>query len=67
MYRLFLRCLELKQPIEVIYMSKSGQITQRILRVEQVTPSYVKAYCMLRHEQRTFNLANILSAIPVSQ
>lgn len=45
----------------IIYM-KGNEITQRKIRVMEVTEDYVRAWCYLRNEPRLFRKENILSA-----
>ena len=61
MYVLLTRSFINQQPIEVIYMNSMGQVSQRTIRVLPVTDQYVKAYCYVRHQMRTFKMENILS------
>lgn len=61
---IFVRGLETKQPIEIIYSNKSGKLSQRVITVIEITDSHIKAYCHLRHQNRVFKRENILSAAP---
>lgn len=45
----------------IIYM-KGNEITQRKIRVIEVTEDYVRAWCYLRKGPRLFRKENILSA-----
>ncbi|MBM7622055.1 putative DNA-binding transcriptional regulator YafY [Bacillus tianshenii] len=51
--------------IEMIYLAKSGQITQRKVSLLQLNGQSVFAYCHLRNRKRTFILENILSFVPL--
>ena len=48
-------------PITIIYMNEGGT-TQRDIKVLQLSDDYVKGYCYLRKEVRTFVKSSILSA-----
>jgi predicted DNA-binding transcriptional regulator YafY len=61
---IFIRGLETRKPIEIIYSNKDGRITQRIITIVEITDRHIKAYCHLRHSSRVFKLDNILSATP---
>lgn len=61
---ILLRAAADKKPIEMIYMSKDNQISQREIRVIAVNESKVKAYCYLKKQYRIFSLDNILSVAP---
>ena len=59
-----LRSIEENIPIEMIYLSKGQQISQRKLLVKEVNDEYIRAYCLLRNQIRTFRRENILSIMP---
>lgn len=67
MQSLLKRAVGSRQRLEMIYINKNNQITQRIIKVIGVTESTIKAYCFTRRQFRTFNTANILSIAPVRQ
>lgn len=54
--------MEEKIPLEIIYLSEKGVITQRRIQVLDIYPGYLSAYCFLRRTNRTFKMGNILSA-----
>ncbi|MGD6991874.1 hypothetical protein [Sutcliffiella horikoshii] len=54
-----------RTPIEIIYMSKDGSITQRSLLVLDINKNNVTAFCYLRNQKRTFLLDSILSYRPL--
>jgi predicted DNA-binding transcriptional regulator YafY len=64
MDRLLLRSLEENIPLEMIYLSRDQQISQRKLLVKEVNDEYIRAYCLLRKQIRTFRRENILSLMP---
>ncbi|NHM32999.1 WYL domain-containing protein [Neobacillus terrae] len=61
---LLLRSLEEKLPLEVIYLSEKQQISQRKMIIKEINNNTVRAYCLLRHQVRTFRMENILSVMP---
>ncbi|MDP4084418.1 MAG: hypothetical protein Q8934_07335 [Bacillota bacterium] len=60
------RSIEEHFPLEIIYLSKNEELSQRKLIVKEVNGDSIKAYCLLRKEVRTFRLENILSIMPES-
>ncbi|AQT83591.1 hypothetical protein ERICIV_02635 [Paenibacillus larvae subsp. larvae] len=51
--------------VEIIYLDRKGQITQRKVQIRSIHGSMVRAYCMLSKSVRTFKLENILAMHPV--
>jgi predicted DNA-binding transcriptional regulator YafY len=64
---ILVRAMESQIPVEIIYMSNDGTISQRKLRVLALNENQIKAYCFLRKKYRVFNLLNILSIAPVNK
>ncbi|MEH7275456.1 hypothetical protein [Neobacillus vireti] len=63
---LLLRSIEEHMPLEMIYLSEDQQISQRQLLVKEINDEYIRAYCLLRKQIRTFRRENILSIMPNS-
>ena len=61
---LLLRSIEENIPLEMIYLSEDQQISQRKLLVKEMNDEYIRAYCLLCKQIRTFRRENILSIIP---
>ncbi|MEH7250696.1 hypothetical protein V7111_01000 [Neobacillus niacini] len=61
---LLLRSIEENFPLEMIYLSSDQHISQRKLLVKEVNDEYIRAYCLLRKQIRTFRRENILSIMP---
>ncbi len=57
--------MERKQLIDIMYISKSGEITKRTVKVTKVEESTFTAYCFGKRASRTFLLSNVLSFLPV--
>jgi predicted DNA-binding transcriptional regulator YafY len=64
---IFIRGMETRHPIEIIYSNKDGRLTQRVITVVELADSHIIAYCHLRHEARVFKLDSILSAVPYTR
>lgn len=65
MHRLLSLYAQRHMPIEMIYLAKDGQITQREISVLHVDGRTIVAFCHLRKMKRTFLLENILSFVPL--
>jgi predicted DNA-binding transcriptional regulator YafY len=61
MTKMFLRCIHERAEIEMIYLSKKGEITQRLITPYWYDGKKVKAFCSVRKQIRTFEIDNILS------
>jgi len=61
------RYLARRQPVDIVYIDRSGQLTQRRVRLLRVDANHVRAYCYERRAVRTFSLANILAALPAKE
>ncbi len=67
MNQLFFRSIHEHLPLEVIYLSENHEFSQRKLIVKEVHDHYIRAYCLLRQQMRTFKIDNILSIMPDSR
>jgi len=59
------RAVETGEMLEMIYLSEKGELSQRKIKVLAFSNESIRAFCMLRHKQRVFKSANILSIGPV--
>jgi len=53
------------QIVDVMYLSKSGEVTKRRLKVLKLCGDSFQAYCFLRKTKRTFKVESVLALIPV--
>jgi predicted DNA-binding transcriptional regulator YafY len=67
MNQLFRRSINEHIPVEVIYLSEDQKFSQRKLIVKEMHNDYIRAYCLLRKQVRTFRIDNILSVMPVAR
>ncbi|MCM3599023.1 hypothetical protein M4D55_25120 [Metabacillus idriensis] len=56
------RAKEEQFPVEIIYISDKGDLTQRTIIVNEVKGDYIKAFCFIKQQTRMFKMNNILSA-----
>ncbi|ASN06401.1 WYL domain-containing protein [Virgibacillus necropolis] len=61
MKNMLIRSIQSKEKIEMIYLSKDNQASQRIIRALKINDEMILAYCYTRRKVRTFKLENILS------
>lgn len=67
MIRLLKRAVASHSKLEMIYINKEKQISQRVIKVLDVEDQTVKAYCYTHRQFRTFNINNILSIGPIQK
>jgi len=65
MKMLLLRAVETGEKLEMIYMSATGDLTQRVIKVASVNDDSVLAYCYTRRQSRMFKMNNVLSIMPL--
>ena len=61
---LLIRSIEEHMPIEMIYLAENQELSQRKLIVKEINDDYIRAYCLLRKQMRTFKRENIFSIMP---
>ena len=54
------------QHVELIYLSKSNEISRRRVKILKVQDSSFQAYCFKKKAKRTFLITNVLAIAPVS-
>jgi predicted DNA-binding transcriptional regulator YafY len=64
---LLIRSIEENIPLEMIYLAENHELSQRKLIVKEIYADYIRAYCLLRKQMRTFKRENILSVMPESR
>lgn len=67
MNHLFIRSLNEKKPIEIIYQSKNHAFSKRNILVKGMNEKYIKAYCFKKMALRIFKIDSILGAAPVKE
>lgn len=61
-----IKVMKQNQIITMIYISKSGTITQRRVKILKLTNNTFTAYCYIRRAKRTFYIDNVLAINPVT-
>lgn len=57
--------MQRKQLVNLMYISKSGEITKRRVEIIEVSSEKFLAYCFVKRDKRTFIIDNVLAAIPI--
>ncbi|ALC84818.1 MULTISPECIES: hypothetical protein [Bacillaceae] len=53
------------QLLDVMYLSRSGEVTKRRIKVLKLQGESFQVYCFTRNAKRTFLIGNVLACIPV--
>ncbi|GFZ87326.1 hypothetical protein GCM10010978_28900 [Compostibacillus humi] len=64
MEKLFLRSMQTKEKLEIIYLSQENDLSQRTIRVIKLRENHILAFCYARQKLRIFRLDNILAVYP---
>lgn len=60
-----MKSMDLNTELNMMYLSKCGEISKRRVKVIQVGEGSFRAYCYLRGAKRTFTIDNVLALVPV--
>lgn len=60
-----LKAMQRNQLVNMIYMSSSGDITKRRVKIIKISSDNFQAYCFVKHAKRTFIIDNVLAAVPI--
>ena len=60
-----LKSMRYGQIVDIMYVSKNGEVTKRRIKVIKIYGDAFQAYCFLRKTKRTFKVDNVLALIPV--
>lgn len=52
------------RPVMIMYLSKKGLVSKRLVSVEKLSEAAVEGFCHLRKGKRRFLLENILAVLP---
>jgi len=59
------KAMNRNQLVTIMYMSKTGEITKRRVKIMSITTNTFKAYCFVKQSQRTFKIDHVLAIVPV--
>ncbi|MFJ5768159.1 transcriptional regulator [Lysinibacillus sp. NPDC093210] len=61
------KAMQRNQIVNMMYVSKNGEITKRRVKLIKVIGDSFQAYCFTRQAKRTFTINNVLAVVPVLQ
>ncbi|MCU9612410.1 hypothetical protein OEV98_02390 [Caldibacillus lycopersici] len=67
MYKLLLKSAQQQIPLEMIYESKHGNISKRVIYVKKISSTHMYAYCLTKKQYRSFLIDQILAIQPTNK
>lgn len=62
-----IKSMSYSESLNMMYMSNSGVISKRRIKVLSINKGTFQGYCYLRKSKRTFKVDNVLALVPVIQ
>lgn len=62
-----IKAMQYHQLVELMYMSKSGEITKRRVKLLKITGDKFQAFCFMKRAKRTFIIDNVLAVLPITR
>ncbi|MGG0665556.1 transcriptional regulator [Viridibacillus arvi] len=59
------KAMQRNHVIDLMYMSKGGEINKRRVKIIKMTADAFQAYCFVKQAKRTFIIDNVLAVVPV--
>ncbi|MGE7623815.1 transcriptional regulator [Viridibacillus sp. NPDC096237] len=60
-----LKAMQRNQVIDLMYMSKGGEVTKRRVKIIKMTSDLFQAYCFGKSAKRIFIIDTVLAVVPV--
>lgn len=60
-----IKAMQRNQLVDMMYMSKSGEVTQRRIKIIKMVGDTFQSFCFVKHAKRTFIIDNVLAVVPV--
>ena len=62
-----IKAMQRQQIVSMMYISQSGAITKRRIKIIKLAGNSFTAFCFTRRAKRTFMINNVLAILPVAQ
>ncbi|MGF9979536.1 transcriptional regulator [Viridibacillus arvi] len=62
-----LKAMQRNQLVDLMYISRSGEVSKRRVKIIKMTADLFQAYCFVKYAKRTFIIDNVLAVVPVIQ
>ncbi|MGE7091695.1 transcriptional regulator [Lysinibacillus sp. NPDC048646] len=60
-----IKAMQRNQFVNMMYVSKSGIVTKRRIKIIKIVGDSFQAFCFTRNAKRTFIINNVLAVVPV--
>lgn len=60
-----IKAMQRNQLIDMMYVSKSGEISKRRIKIIKMVGDTFQTFCFTKHAKRTFIIENVLAVLPV--
>ncbi|WP_150284376.1 WYL domain-containing protein [Rummeliibacillus sp. TYF-LIM-RU47] len=60
-----MKAMQHNQLVDLMYISQSGEITKRRVKLIKIFGDRFQAFCFTKHAKRTFITDNVLAVMPV--
>ncbi|MGE7839623.1 transcriptional regulator [Lysinibacillus sp. NPDC093712] len=60
-----IKAMQRNHVVNMMYVSRSGEITKRRVKLIKVIGDSFQAYCFTRQAKRTFAINNVLAVVPI--
>lgn len=67
MHQYFMKSAVHQIPLQIIYESKQGIFSKRVIFVKKINKDYIFAYCFTKKQYRKFSVDRILAVFPYEQ
>lgn len=62
-----IKAMQYHQLVELMYLSKSGEISKRRVKLLKISGDKFQAFCFVKHAKRTFIIDNVLAVLPITR
>lgn len=59
------KAMQRNQLLNIMYLSKTGDISKRRIKIVKIVNNSVQAFCFLKNAKRTFIIENVLAVAPI--
>ena len=60
-----IKAMQRNQLIDMMYVSKSGEVTKRRVKIIKLVGDSFQSFCFVKQAKRTFIIENVLAVLPV--